>query len=116
LLRSDSPPVVVWRDAFLLEHGVPEDVDGSGVSGVMEPADPSSTPAGNRGIPQFNGIRTRTHTYVEYSTGERELYDLTADPLQLANSVRSADPALVNALADRLHQPARCSGAACQTR
>lgn len=116
LLRTDPPPVAAWRDAFLLEHGAPEVVDGSDVSGVNEPADPSTSPAGNRGIPQFNGIRTRTHTYVEYSTGERELYDLTADPHQLQNSVQSADPALVRSLADRLHQLARCSGAACQVR
>jgi len=116
LLRTDPPPVADWRDAFLLEHGVPDTEDGSDISGVNEPADPSGAPAGNRGIPQFNGVRTRTHTYIEYATGERELYDLAADPYQLENSVRSADPALVRALADRLHQLARCSGAACRPR
>jgi len=116
LLKTDPPPIAAWRDAFLLEHGVPETVDGSDVVGVNEPADPSSAPAGNRGIPQFNGVRTRTYTYVEYSTGERELYDLVADPHQLQNSVRSAEPALVSSLADRLHQLARCSGATCQAR
>ena len=53
---------------------------------------------------------------IEYSTGERELYDLTSDRHQLQNSAPSADPALISFLADRLHQLVRCSGAACQTR
>lgn len=51
----------------------------------------------------FIGLRTETHTYVEYTTGERELYDLVADPFQLDNVID--DPAqgdLITELASEL--------------
>lgn len=41
--------------------------------------------AGDAYIPAYWGVRSGTHTYVEYDTGERELYDLTTDPHQLQN-------------------------------
>lgn len=44
--------------------------------------------------PAYCGIRTQTHTFVEYETGERELYDLRTDPFQmqgLAGDPREAD-------------------------
>ena len=34
-------------------------------------------------VPTNKGVRTQGHMYVEYETGERELYDLNADPYQL---------------------------------
>jgi arylsulfatase A-like enzyme len=39
----------------------------------------------------FSGLRTRRYTYAEYTTGERELYDLQTDPDQLTNV--ASDPA-----------------------
>jgi N-acetylglucosamine-6-sulfatase len=41
-------------------------------------------------------------TYVEYDTGERELYELQADPHQLENVYSSADPALKTRLSNWL--------------
>jgi N-acetylglucosamine-6-sulfatase len=58
LLSSPDPP---WRTDFLIEH-----MDGLGV-------------------PTFCAVRNETSTYVAYSTGEEELYDLTIDPYQLDN-------------------------------
>ncbi|MET0903496.1 MAG: sulfatase [Acidimicrobiales bacterium] len=61
-----------------------------------------------------HGVRTPTHLYVEYSDGERELYDLVADPHQLDNRVD--DPALAEVQADlaaRLATLEGCSGEAC---
>ena len=46
----------------------------------------------------FDGMRTPEWTYVEYGTGERELYDLARDPYQLDNLIEDADPALLAAL------------------
>ena len=34
------------------------------------------------GYAVLDALRTARHTYVEYGTGERELYDLAADPYQ----------------------------------
>ena len=39
------------------------------------------------------GVRTVTHKYVEYDTGERQLFDLVADPYELTNL--AGDPAHV---------------------
>jgi N-acetylglucosamine-6-sulfatase len=59
--------------------------------------------AGSDCLPAYWGIRTQDYTYVEYQTGERELYDLTgrvgrADPYQLTN--RAADPAYADVRAN----------------
>ncbi len=55
-----------WRDDILLEHWPTED----GV-GAM--------------IPEYYAVRTQEWKYVEYATGERELYDLINDPYELKN-------------------------------
>ena len=46
---------------------------------------------GSRSVPAFWGVRTDRYKYVELATGERELYDLQADPYELQN--RHGDPA-----------------------
>jgi N-acetylglucosamine-6-sulfatase len=56
-----------WRNALLLEH-----LRGS----------PS------RGVPTYCALRRPTAVYVQYGTGEEELYDLTQDPYQLENRAR----------------------------
>ena len=61
LLRDPSS---MWRDALLLEHW------------------PSEEGVGSK-IPEFYAVRTAQWKYVEYVTGEVELYDLVADPYEL---------------------------------
>ena len=60
------------------------------------------------------GLRTPEWAYIEYGTGERELYDVLDDPYQLDNVVESADPSLRAALAARLGELAACTGAQCR--
>jgi N-acetylglucosamine-6-sulfatase len=55
-----------WRDALLLEHWPTEEGVGSK-------------------IPEFYAVRNADWKYVEYSTGEKELYDLKNDPYELEN-------------------------------
>ncbi len=43
-------------------------------------------------LPRYRGVRTPTHKYVEWYTGEEELYDLTADPFEMEN--QAGNPAL----------------------
>lgn len=66
-----SGPSLTWRNITLIEHW-----SGSG--------------GGNEGalvelIPSYIGVRTETWKYVEYETGELELYNLDEDPFELTN-------------------------------
>ncbi len=63
----------------------------------------------------YQGVRTERYAYLEYMTGERELYDLERDPFQL-NSVH-LDPAYAQTLAALtvvLEGLRLCSGEACR--
>jgi arylsulfatase A-like enzyme len=54
-----------WRTDFLIEHA-------------------------GKGPPAYCAAHSRRYSYVKYSTGEEELYDLRTDPYELDN--RAADP------------------------
>jgi N-acetylglucosamine-6-sulfatase len=54
-----------WRSALLIEH--------------MRGANP---------IPTYCAVRTERYLFASYDTGERELYDLNADPYELRNLSR----------------------------
>jgi hypothetical protein len=87
-----------------------EDFGGDGSKEV----DPEDEDLGLYGIPPFRALRTLDHLYVEYATGERELYDRRADPDELDNLIATADPALLSRLAGRLVDLRDCAGAACR--
>jgi len=73
--------------------------------------------AGRRGgaPPTYAAVRTDRYTYVEYVTGERQLYDLRDDPDELHNIVGTADPKLVQELAKQLGALRTCKAAGCRT-
>jgi arylsulfatase A-like enzyme len=105
LLQDPDQP---WREAFLIERRRLEEqlVRQSRFNGLTpEELDQAAT---------FNGIRTPDMVYVEYGSGERELYDLLADPFQLDNQIRGADPAYVAIMAERLAALASCAGEQCR--
>jgi N-acetylglucosamine-6-sulfatase len=64
LLRPEKPPLQDWRTGFLVEHVTPT----------------------------YQALRTNDHTYVEWSNGDKELYDLEGDPYQLHNLLKSDLP------------------------
>jgi arylsulfatase A-like enzyme len=81
LLKDSS---AAWRDGILLEHW------------------PTNEGIGSM-IPEFYSIRTADWKYVEYSTGETELYDLVNDPYELQNlSGQNAYQAIQAELAAKL--------------
>jgi N-acetylglucosamine-6-sulfatase len=97
--RSLSPllsasPSARWRTAFLIEHrSAPEEY------GYV------------RAIPEYYAVRTAHYSYVEYpTTGEKELYDLNADPTELTNIYNSASPSLLSDLEQRLNALKSCAG------
>lgn len=77
---------------ILAAAGAPEKVDGRPLNSPQERSELPLMAAPTIGVrkntisrPAYCGIRTQTHTFVEYETGERELYDLRTDPFQMRN-------------------------------
>jgi len=63
-------PTATWREEILIEHWPTVDGTEEGIGSI---------------IPQFSGIRTSNWKYIEYETGETELYNLESDPYELEN-------------------------------
>ena len=115
LLRGQEPPS--WRSSVLLEafldgksarqqsDEVEDDEEGAG----------ENTDEGSRmDRSAFQAVRTKAHKYVEHENGERELYDLEADPYDLDNLYEGADPALLEDLKARLDALKSCSEEGCR--
>jgi N-acetylglucosamine-6-sulfatase len=66
------------------------------------------------GAAAFTALRSAKWTYVEHGTGEREFYDLSADPYQLSNLAEVIDPVVFKALSSRLRQLAKCAADSCR--
>jgi arylsulfatase A-like enzyme len=66
------------------------------------------------GIPEYHAVRTAQYTYVEYSTGERELYDVGKDPYELQNITEKAGTTFVQGLSSQLKQLVSCAAASCR--
>jgi N-acetylglucosamine-6-sulfatase len=116
LLKEDPPPPGEWRSAFLVEAASELGEDSRlPLSGDARPGeDRRSVPGANWGRPGLEAVRTADHLYVEYETGERELYDLKEDPYQLRNWYDTADPNLVRRMEERLETLRGCAGATCE--
>jgi arylsulfatase A-like enzyme len=66
-------------------------------------------------IPPYHASITQRYTYVEYGTGEKELYDRANDPYELASKHNNdAYAGTKTALSDRLLALKRCAGASCR--
>jgi arylsulfatase A-like enzyme len=65
-------------------------------------------------IPDYEAVRTTTHTFVQWKTGDRELYDLRKDPYELESIHKSADTLLTARLRTRLRMLATCEGSTCR--
>jgi len=94
LLTDDPPSATDWRSAFLVEGY-------------------ASEKAVHR--PPYRAVRTTDRLYVEYDTGERELYDMRADPYQLESQHETADPEFIAHLEEQLDELLDCAGESCRT-
>lgn len=105
LLRAGAPAASAasdWRDAVLIEHH----------GNVTGASDPDLPPAGSGNPPSYEALRSRDALYVEYADGERELYDLAADPFQLRNLADEVPPERLVKLSGQLAAMANCHGPA----
>jgi N-acetylglucosamine-6-sulfatase len=111
-LKGESP--TLWRQVVLLEHKqekAGENVILNQENKLLEPPDPfdlQMSPQANKRskdpkITAFNGLRSADgYTYVQYSNGDRELYDNATDPLQLNNAYNTAPDELKTKFANWL--------------
>jgi arylsulfatase A-like enzyme len=99
------------RDALLIEnHASPYD---------MEEFTSDST---KRWPPSYQAVRTDRYLYVEYETGERELYDYEVDPFELENLIANWEghapsvdaEAVADRLRARLNELRDCSSETCR--
>lgn len=65
--------------------------------------------------PPFRALRGNDALYVEYDTGERELYNLRKDPYQLTNIAQGTDKTQLRAFSRQLDTLSSCAGPSCQT-
>jgi arylsulfatase A-like enzyme len=97
LFSSDRPSPAAWRTAipFFYKEGT----------------------AGTQLQPGWKGIITASpdYVYVEYSTGEKELYNMSTDPHQLNNVAEKVPRSLITALSSRAETLNSCGGSACRT-
>jgi N-acetylglucosamine-6-sulfatase len=95
LLPLFAAPATSWSRDILLERG------------------PGGNSTGATRL--YTGLRTQRYVYLEYASGERELYDLQTDPFELES--KHDDPAYAaveTELAQRLALLRDCAGLACQ--
>ncbi|HEX5850516.1 MAG TPA: sulfatase [Rubrobacter sp.] len=131
LLDDDPTPIEDWRKRFLIEavaeRGTTQISSFLNESEVrpLVTGDPlpnnwrRTSAAAERtsqewGRPWLKALRTEDYLYVEYKTGERELYDLGKDPHQLDNEYGSAAPELKLHLKQELDALRQCSARDCR--
>lgn len=82
-----SDPSASWRDGFLIEQYQDDGEERSMTSLV----------------PAYVGFRTEEWKYIEYETGERELYNLITDPFEMNNlSTLNQYEQIISELSDRI--------------
>jgi N-acetylglucosamine-6-sulfatase len=110
LLQGQTP--ADWRQVVLLEQ-FPFPSAPPKVSPAREPMDPQDAKAASD-YPAHLGLRTAGFKYVEYDTGEREVYDLRGDPDELANLRKKVGMEWLNSLSALTRSLGTCAGEACR--
>ncbi|MCW2888269.1 MAG: sulfatase [Streptosporangiaceae bacterium] len=86
--------------AILIEH------HGPSLAGY----DPDRPGPASGNPPSYTAIRTADALYVEYATGDREFYDLRADPYELNNTITALPPTRLAQLQQTLQALRTCHG------
>jgi N-acetylglucosamine-6-sulfatase len=130
LLTDDPTPLEDWRQRFLIEAVAERGAERSTfvnesevtplLTGDPLPGDWRRTSAASAqsseewGRPWLKALRTKNYLYVEYKTGEHELYDLRKDPYELHNMYASTSLELKQRLEAQLDALRQCSAEECR--
>lgn len=101
-----------WRQVVLLEQ-FPFPPAPPKEDKTLEPPDLQDEKA-NDDYPAHLGLRTSDFKFVEYGTGEREVYDLRRDPDELVNLRSRASRSWMNSLAQLARSLGSCRGETCR--
>lgn len=111
LLRGQTP--AAWRRMVLLEQFEFPPAPPKSGDRTLEPPDLQDEKAA-AGYPALRGVRTADFKFVEYGTGEREVYDLRSDPDELANLRKRVSRQWLTAVAKLTQDLAVCAGESCR--
>jgi N-acetylglucosamine-6-sulfatase len=131
LLTDDPKPLADWRQRFVIESvaersGVPHPpfitestvvplLTGDPLPGNWRRTSAASAQSSEEwGRPWLKALRTKNYLYVDYKTGEHELYDLRKDPYELNNMYATAPPEITQRLEAQLDALRQCSAAQCR--
>jgi N-acetylglucosamine-6-sulfatase len=131
LLTEDPTPLKDWRQRFVIESVAergsvphPSYLDESEVTPLLTgdplPSNWRRTSAARAqvgeewGRPWLKALRTKNYLYVEYKTGEHELYDLREDPHELHNEYAKAPAEIKQRLEEQLDALRQCSAEECR--
>jgi N-acetylglucosamine-6-sulfatase len=130
LLTDDPTPQRDWRQRFVIEAVAERGVERSIfvkesevtplLTGDPLPSDwrkSSATTAQSSkgwGRPWMKALRTNNYLYVEYKSGEHEIYDLRKDPHQLHNEYAVAPAKIKQRLKAQLDALRQCSAKKCR--
>jgi N-acetylglucosamine-6-sulfatase len=119
VVNTDLAPTL----ADLAGASIPAFVDGRSFAPLLTTTPPSSWRTAflqegwgeESATPTNTGVRTRRYMFVEYESGERELYDLALDPYQLESKPQAGNEQLYTTLGNRLAKLRTCAAATCLT-
>jgi N-acetylglucosamine-6-sulfatase len=131
LLTDEPTPLKDWRKRFVIESvaersGVPHPpfitestvvplLTGDPLPGNWRRTSAASAQSSEEwGRPWLKALRTKNYLYVDYKTGEHELYDMRKDPYELNNMYATAPPEITQRLEAQLDALRQCSAAQCR--
>jgi arylsulfatase A-like enzyme len=99
---------------FLTSQTAPSDWRTATLTESMSESAPGDPDYSTFSPPRFASLRSEQWLYVEYVTGERELYNRYTDPDEMRNLISKEDPSVIAQLSAQLSALRVCTGSTCR--